>query len=131
MPDPMLLGVDNSAGQDLTVLESPLQLNGLTTLGTLAVTGTNPGWDLNPAVTVAAHSVGVHPQPQDAVVINTVGGTGVDIVAQDGVAWMDPEPVLPAALRVQTERGTSIVATTQAGQVMTAATTDPAATEDP
>ena len=130
MPDPMLLGVDNNAGQDLTILESPLQLNGLTTLGTLAVTGANPGWDENPAVTVQAHSTGVHPQPQDAVVITTEGGTGVSITAPDGVAWMDPEPVLPQALRVETERGTSIVATTQAGQVMTAATTDPAATQD-
>ena len=78
MPDPMLLGVDNNAGQDLTILESPLQLNGLTTLGTLAVTGANPGWDENPSVTVQAHSIGVHPQPQDAVFITTEGGTGLE-----------------------------------------------------
>ncbi|BEP15846.1 hypothetical protein acdb102_41570 [Acidothermaceae bacterium B102] len=130
MPDPLLLGVDNNAGTDLTILESPLQLNGLSTLGTLAVTGQNPGWDENPSVTVTAGTVGVHPMPQDAIVVSTAGGSGLRIQANDGVEWMDPMPVLPVGLEVDTQGGTSISATTQTGQAIVAGTTDPTATQD-
>jgi hypothetical protein len=130
MSDPLLLGVDNDAGTDLTILESPLQLNGLSTLGTLAVTGQNPGWDENPAISVTAATVGVHPYPQDAVIVTTAGGAGLRIAANDGVAWMDPEPVLGLGVEVLTQRGTSIHAVTQAGQAIAAETTDPTATLD-
>ena len=128
MPDPLLLGVDNSAGTDLTILESPLQLNGLTTLGTLAVTGMNPAWDTNPAVTITASLAGVHPMPQDAVDITTSGGIGVSIDANDGGEWDDPNVVLGTGVASRTQAGTSISATTATGHAIVAASTDPTAT---
>src|SRR3954451_13050017 len=102
MANPLLLGVDNNVGTDLTTLESPLQLNGLTTLGTLAVTGQNPGWDLNPAVTIRAGSIGVHPMPQNGLEVTAAGGTAVSVTADDGTEWMDPEPVLGVGVTVST-----------------------------
>ncbi len=130
MPDPLLLGVDNNAGTDLTILESPLQLNGLTTLGTLAVTGQNPGWDGNPAVTINASTVGVHPMPQNALEVTAAGGAAVTVTANDGVEWMDPEPVIGVGVAVSTQKGTSLVAMTETGQALVATTTDPTASKD-
>jgi hypothetical protein len=81
-------------------------------------------------MTVTAATVGVHPYPQDAIVVSTAGGAGLRIQAGDGVAWMDPTPVLPVGLEVDTQGGTSISATTQTGQAIVAGTTDPTATQD-
>jgi hypothetical protein len=128
--DPMVLGQVNSAGLDVTSLESPLKVDGDATFGTVVVTGLNAAWETNSAMTISASTAGVHPEPQDALVVSSAGGTAITVTADDGVAWMDPEPVIGTGVNVATQQGISVVATTATGQAITAQTTDAAATKD-
>jgi hypothetical protein len=128
--DPLLLGQVNTAGLDVTSVESPFTVNGDATFGTVVVTGLNAGWETNSAMTISANTAGVHPEPQNALVVSSAGGTAISVTADDGVAWMDPETVIGTGVTVATQQGTSLVATTQTGQALTAETTDATASKD-